>query len=121
MSYEIYARLVYGIEHTCFARFPECRTHCAAGWIFQGLCHDRLASWLRGRAKGNLAAKTKIHQYTIIAAYHGAGSRLEALRGGEDSVHEMVDDYNAAARCSSKGCATSAFHASNPKALSKPS
>jgi aminotransferase len=96
MSDEIYARLTYGVAHTCFASLPgmQARTVLLGGfskaWAMTG--------WRIGYAAGPreiLAAMTKIHQYTIMCAPTMAQvAALEALKGGESSVAEMVDDYN---------------------------
>jgi aminotransferase len=57
-----------------------------------------MTGWRIGYAAGPvevIAAMTKIHQYTIMCAPTMAQvAALEALKGGEESVQEMVEDYN---------------------------
>ncbi|MFC1873212.1 aminotransferase class I/II-fold pyridoxal phosphate-dependent enzyme [Chloroflexota bacterium] len=96
ISDEIYAKLVYGVEHNCFAALPGIK----ANTILLGGFSKAYAmtGWRIGYAAGNneiLAAMTKIHQYTIMSApTMGQVAATEALRTGEDSVTEMVADYN---------------------------
>jgi aminotransferase len=96
ISDEIYDRLVYGVEHTCFAALPGMRertiliggfskTYAMTGW--------RLG-WLAAPAEIAAAAR-KVHQYAIMSAptmsqYAG----LAALRFGEESVRAMRDAYD---------------------------
>ena len=96
ISDEIYARLVYGIEHTCFATLPQMKERT----IFLGGFSKAYAmtGWRVGYAatsKKVIAAMTKIHQYTIMSASTmGQIAAIEALKSGEDSITEMVEDYN---------------------------
>jgi len=96
VSDEIYARLVYGVEHTCFASLPEMRE---ATILLGGFSKAyAMTGWRVGYAaasKDIIAAMTKIHQYTIMSAPTMAQvAAIEALRAGESSVTEMVEDYN---------------------------
>ena len=96
ISDEIYAKLVYGVEHNCFATLPEMKEHT----IFLGGFSKAYAmtGWRVGYAAANrevIAAMTKIHQYTMLcASIMGQVAAIEALRAGEDSVDEMVEEYN---------------------------
>ncbi len=96
VSDEIYARLVYGVKHTCFAGLPDMKEST----IFLGGFSKAYAmtGWRIGYAaarKDIIAAMTKIHQYTMMCAPTMAQvAALEALRAGESSVVEMVEDYN---------------------------
>ncbi len=96
LSDEIYARLVYGVPHTCFASLPGAREIT----IFLGGFSKAYAmtGWRIGYAaapKEIIAAMTKIHQYTIMCAPTMAQvAAVEALRSGEPSVLAMVEDYN---------------------------
>ena len=96
ISDEIYARLVYGIEHTCFATLPQMKERT----VFLGGFSKAYAmtGWRVGYAaagKKIIAAMTKIHQYTIMSASTmGQIAAIEALKSGEDSITEMVEDYN---------------------------
>jgi len=96
ISDEIYARLVYGVEHTCFAALPEMRENTV---LLSGLSKSHaMTGWRIGYAAANkeiIAAMTKIHQYTIMCAPTMAQiAAIEALKSGEDDVAEMVEDYN---------------------------
>jgi aminotransferase len=96
ISDEIYAKLVYGTEHTCFAALPEMK----ANTILLGGFSKAYAmtGWRIGYAAAPApitAAMTKIHQYTMMCASTMAQiAALEALRSGESNVREMVGDYN---------------------------
>ena len=96
ISDEIYAKLVYGVEHTCFATIPEMKEST----IFLGGFSKAYAmtGWRIGYAAANkeiIAAMTKIHQYTMLCApIMGQVAATEALKSGEDSAAEMVKDYN---------------------------
>lgn len=95
-SDEIYDRLVYGVEHTCFAALPGMRerTVLMGGFSKAYAMTGWRLGWLAAPADIT-AATRKIHQYGImsaptIAQYAG----LEALRSGEVYVQEMVAEYN---------------------------
>jgi aminotransferase len=96
ISDEIYDRLVYGVQHTCFASLPGMRdrtillggfskSYAMTGW--------RLA-WAAARPD-LLEAMMKVHQYVMMSAptmsqYAG----LEALASGEEDVRGMVAEYD---------------------------
>ncbi len=96
ISDEIYARVIYGTEHTCFAALPgmQERTILLGGfskaWAMTG--------WRIGYAAASaeiIAAMTKIHQYTMLCApIMGQKAALEALKGGDADIDDMVEDYN---------------------------
>ena len=96
VSDEIYSRLVYGVEHTCFASLPGMKE----GTIFLGGFSKAYAmtGWRIGYAAATrdiIAAMTKIHQYTMMSAPTMAQvAAIEALRSGEGSVLEMVAEYD---------------------------
>ncbi len=96
ISDEIYARLVYGVEHTCFATLPGIKESTI---LLSGFSKAyAMTGWRIGYAASSrdiIAAMTKIHQYTIMCAPTMAQvAAIEALRTGEPSVLEMVEDYN---------------------------
>jgi aminotransferase len=96
VSDEIYARLVYGVEHTCFAALPEMkRSTILLGGFSKAYA---MTGWRIGYAAAPreiIASMTKIHQYTMLCApIMGQIAAIEALKSGEDSVTEMVEDYN---------------------------
>ncbi len=96
ISDEIYAKLVYGVEHTCLAALPEMKestillggfskTFAMTGWRIGYTAAPREIT----------AAMTKIHQYTLLCApIMGQVAAIEALKSGEASTAEMVEEYN---------------------------
>jgi aminotransferase len=96
VSDEIYARLVYGVEHTCFSSLPGMKNNTVLLGGFSKAY--AMTGWRVGYAlapREIIAAMTKIHQYTIMSAPTMAQvAAIEALKSGEHSVQEMVEDYN---------------------------
>jgi aminotransferase len=96
ISDEIYARLVYGVEQTCFAALAgmQAKTVLLGGFSKS----YAMTGWRLGYAAGHpeiIAAMTKIHQYTMLCApIMGQKAAIEALKFGEPDVIEMVNDYN---------------------------
>ena len=96
LSDEIYAKLVYGVKHTCFATLPGMKERTV---LLSGFSKAyAMTGWRIGYAaspKEIAAAMTKIHQYTMLCApIMGQVAALEALKGGEMSTIQMVEDYN---------------------------
>jgi len=96
VSDEIYAKLVYGVEHTCLATLPGMKEDTILLGGFSKAY--AMTGWRIGYAaapKNIIAAMTKIHQYTMMCAPTMAQvAAIEALRSGEPSVVEMVKDYD---------------------------
>jgi aminotransferase len=96
ISDEIYARLTYGVEHTCFASLPGVKENTILLGGFSKAY--AMTGWRIGYAvapREIIAAMTKIHQYTIMSAPTPAQvAAIEALKTGEPDVVEMVEDYN---------------------------
>jgi aminotransferase len=96
ISDEIYAKLVYGVEHTCFAALPEMRERTILLGGFSKAY--AMTGWRIGYAAAPpdiIAIMTKIHQYTIMSApTMGQVAAIEALKSGETSTAEMVEEYN---------------------------
>jgi aminotransferase len=96
ISDEIYARLVYGVEHICFSSLPGMKkrtilisgfskSHAMTGWRIGYVAADRRF----------IQALTKIHQYTMLCAPTMTQmAAIEALRNGENDVEKMVQEYN---------------------------
>jgi len=96
ISDEIYARLVYGVEHVCFPSLPGMKertilisgfskAHAMTGWRIGYVAAERYL----------IQALTKIHQYTMLCAPTMAQmAAIEALRNGEAEVEKMVQEYN---------------------------
>ncbi len=95
-SDEIYDRLVYGIEHTCFASLPGMKertvtlggfskSYAMTGWRIGYLCAPAEI----------VVASGRIHQYAIMSApTAGQVGAIEALKNSEASVLAMVAEYN---------------------------
>jgi aminotransferase len=96
ISDEIYARLTYGVEHTCFASLPGVKENTILLGGFSKAY--AMTGWRIGYAvapREIIAAMTKIHQYTIMSAPTPAQvAAIEALKTGEPDVVKMVEDYN---------------------------
>ncbi|MFC1920896.1 aminotransferase class I/II-fold pyridoxal phosphate-dependent enzyme [Chloroflexota bacterium] len=96
VSDEIYAKLVYGVEHTCIASLPGMKENTILLGGFSKAY--AMTGWRIGYAAAPaevIAAMTKIHQYTMMSApTMGQVAAIEALKSGEDNVSEMVNDYN---------------------------
>ena len=96
VSDEIYAKLVYGVEHTCVAALPGMKENTILLGGFSKAY--AMTGWRIGYAAAPgeiIAAMTKIHQYTMMSApTMGQVAAIEALRSGEDSANQMVEDYN---------------------------
>ena len=96
ISDEIYAKLVYGVEHTCLATLPEMKERTI---LLGGFSKTyAMTGWRIGYAAAPrelIASMTKIHQYTIMCAPTMAQvAAIEALKSGEDSAADMVEEYN---------------------------
>ncbi len=96
ISDEIYDRLVYGVEHTCFASLPGMRerTVLLGGFSKAYAMTGWRLGWLAAPAEITAAVR-KFHQYAIMSAptmsqYAG----LEAILRGEDAVQAMVREYD---------------------------
>jgi aminotransferase len=95
ISDEIYERLVYGSPHTCLPSLPGAwertvllggfsKAHAMTGWRVGYLCAPAVISEMACR----------VHQYTLLCAPHASqAAALEALRGGDSDVQQMVADY----------------------------
>jgi aminotransferase len=96
ISDEIYARLVYGVEHVCFPSLSGMKrrtilisgfskSHAMTGWRIGYVAADRRF----------IQAMTKIHQYTMLCAPTMTQmAAVEALKNGEADVESMVQEYN---------------------------
>lgn len=96
ISDEIYGKLVYGVDYTCFASLPDIKDHTILlGGFSKAFA---MTGWRVGFAaapKEVIAAMTKIHQYTMMCvSTMSQVAAIEALKGGQESVTEMVEDYN---------------------------
>jgi aminotransferase len=95
-SDEIYDRLVYGVEHSCFATLPGMRdrTMLMGGFSKAYAMTGWRLGWLACPAD-ILAETRKVHQYAIMSAPTMAQhAGLEALRSGEADVAAMTAEYD---------------------------
>src|SRR5688500_685339 len=91
VSYELYGRLVYGMEHTCFAALDRMRDRTILLGGF--LKSYAMTGWRIGYAAAPaplLSAMRKIHQYVIMSApTTGQEAAIEALKSAEPFVLAM--------------------------------
>jgi aminotransferase len=96
ISDEIYAKLVYNMEHTCFATLPEVKESTVLLGGFSKAY--AMTGWRIGYAAAPteiIASMTKIHQYTMMcASIMGQVAAMEALKSGDTIAAEMVEEYN---------------------------
>ena len=95
-SDEIYDRLVYGVEHLCFAALPEMRDRTI---LLGGFSKDyAMTGWRIGYVCAHaeiLGAIHKVHQYIIMSApTMGQAGAREGLVRAEANVQEMIRSYD---------------------------
>ena len=105
ISDEIYDRLVYDAEHTCFASLPGMKERTI---LLGGFSKSyAMTGWRVGYAAAPaeiMEAMVKVHQYTLMcASTSGQKAAIEALRNGEDAVQRMVREYNQRRRVMHRG------------------
>lgn len=96
VSDEIYDRLTYDRPHVCVASLQGARNNTI---LLNGFSKAyAMTGWRVGYAcapRAVLAVMVKIHSYTALCAPITAQrAALEALKSGEQSVTEMVAEYN---------------------------
>lgn len=96
ISDEIYDRLVYGINHVCFAALPGMRERTI---FLGGFSKDyAMTGWRIGFAAAPehlLKGMMRIHQYTVMCSSTTAQkAAYEALVSGEPYVAQMVAEYD---------------------------
>ncbi|MCS7462604.1 aminotransferase class I/II-fold pyridoxal phosphate-dependent enzyme [Paenibacillus doosanensis] len=105
ISDEVYDKLTYVGEHTCFAELPGMRDRTI---LLNGFSKAyAMTGWRLGYACGHpevIAAMTKIHQYTMICApITTQRAAVEALRNGTEEMKQMVASYDQRRRLVLKG------------------
>jgi aminotransferase len=105
ISDEIYARLTYGVEHTCFASLAGMKEQTI---LLNGFSKSyAMTGWRIGYAAAShqlIEAMTKIHQYTMLCAPITAQmAAIEALRSGDSEVEKMTQEYDKRRRIIVKG------------------
>ncbi|MFH1486137.1 MAG: aminotransferase class I/II-fold pyridoxal phosphate-dependent enzyme [Chloroflexota bacterium] len=105
ISDEIYDRLVYDGEHTCFPSLHGMKGHSILLGGFSKAY--AMTGWRIGYAVGPaeiIEAMMKIHQYTMLCApISSQMAAIEALKSGEEAVQEMVQEYDHRRRLIVKG------------------
>ncbi|MHB1132502.1 MAG: aminotransferase class I/II-fold pyridoxal phosphate-dependent enzyme [Chloroflexota bacterium] len=105
ISDEIYDRLVYEREHTCFAALPGMRERTILLGGFSKAY--AMTGWRIGYAAAPadiLEGMMKIHQYVALCApIMSQKAAIQALREGEPDVVRMVDEYNRRRKIIVKG------------------
>ena len=96
ISDEIYSRLTYGVEHTCFPSLPGMKERTV---LLDGFSKAyAMTGWRLGYAAGPadiIAAMVKIHQNTMLSpASMAQMAAIEALKNGEDDVRQMLGEYS---------------------------
>jgi len=96
ISDEIYDRLVYGVEHVCFAALPGMRERTI---LIGGFSKDyAMTGWRIGfvcAPREILDGIARIHQYVIMTAPTMAQfGALEGLTSCEDFVQKMLREYD---------------------------
>jgi len=96
ISDEIYERLVYDAEHTCFAALTGMYERTI---VMSGVSKSfAMTGWRIGYVTAPrelMDAIRKLHQYLIMSApTMGQVAALEALRHGEDDVRAMQAEYD---------------------------
>jgi len=100
ISDEIYDRLSYGVEHTCFPSLPGMRERTILLGGFSKAY--AMTGWRVGYACAPadiLEAMMKVHQYIIMSApTPGQYAALEAIRHGEHESQRMIADFDTRRR-----------------------
>ena len=96
ISDEIYSRLTYGVEHTCFPTLPGMKERTI---LLDGFSKAyAMTGWRLGYAAGPaeiMAAISKVHQHTMLSPSSMAQmAALEALKSGEEDVQRMLAEYS---------------------------
>ncbi len=117
ISDEIYDRLVYDGQHTCFAALPGMRDRTILLGGFSKAY--AMTGWRVGYVaapRAVLAGIVKIHQYTALCApMMSQKAALEALRSGEPDVQAMVQEYDRRRRVMVKGLRDAGLPCFEPK------
>ena len=96
ISDEIYARLIYSVEHTCFSSLPGMKERTI---LIGGFSKSyAMTGWRIGYVAASrqfIQPMTKIHQYTMLCCPTMAQmAAIEALKRGESEVERMVQEYD---------------------------
>ena len=100
LSDEIYERLVYDTQHTCFASLPGMFERTI---VMSGMSKSfAMTGWRIGYVTAPaplMEAMRKLHQYLIMSApTMGQAAAVEALMNGEEAVEYMRQQYDCRRR-----------------------
>ncbi|MFH1015781.1 MAG: aminotransferase class I/II-fold pyridoxal phosphate-dependent enzyme [Chloroflexota bacterium] len=117
ISDEIYNRLTYDIDHTCFASLPGMKERTI---LLDGFSKAyAMTGWRLGFAAGPadiIAAMAKIHQHTMLSPSSVAQyAAIEALKAGEDDIQQMVAEYDRRRKVLVKGLSDIGLTCHEPK------
>lgn len=117
ISDEIYDRLVYGVEHVCFAALPNMKDRTV---LLGGFSKDyAMTGWRVGYVCANaelMEAFGKIHQYDVMSAPTiSQFVALNALEIGEPFVQEMHAEYNKRRKLVVSACNEMGLNCFEPK------
>ncbi|WP_234970370.1 aminotransferase class I/II-fold pyridoxal phosphate-dependent enzyme [Methanohalophilus halophilus] len=105
ISDEVYERMTYDTQHTCFASLDGMRERTIVLNGFSkaySMTGFRMAYALAPAPV--LSAMMRIHQYSMLCAPITAQvGAIEALKNGEEEVEKMVNEYNRRRRLIVKG------------------
>ncbi|HUF54460.1 MAG TPA: aminotransferase class I/II-fold pyridoxal phosphate-dependent enzyme [Dehalococcoidia bacterium] len=105
ISDEIYDRLSYGMDHTCFASLPGMkeRTVLLGGFSKSYAMTGWRVGWICAPSD-ILEAMMKIHQYIIMSAPTPSQyAALEAITNGEEDVRRFVAEFDRRRKLMVKG------------------
>ena len=105
ISDEIYDRLSYGMDHTCFASLPGMkeRTVLLGGFSKSYAMTGWRVGWVCAPSD-LLEAMMKVHQYIVMSAPTPSQyAALEAIRHGEEDVRRFVAEFDRRRRLMVKG------------------
>lgn len=96
ISDEIYDRLIYGVDHTCFASLPGMQERTV---LINGFSKAyAMTGWRVGYAAAPaeiIEAMMKVHQYVMMCtAIMSQMAAIEALKNGEEAVQQMLAEYD---------------------------
>ncbi|OJH49766.1 aminotransferase class I/II-fold pyridoxal phosphate-dependent enzyme [Methanohalophilus portucalensis] len=116
ISDEVYERMTYDTQHTCFASLDGMRQRTIVLNGFSkaySMTGFRMAYALAPAPV--LAAMMRIHQYSMLCAPITAQvGAIEALKNGEEEVEKMVNEYNRRRRLIVKGFNNIGLECFNP-------
>lgn len=117
ISDEIYSRLIYGVEHTCFSSLPGMKERTI---VLDGFSKTyAMTGWRLGYAVGPadlIAVMSKIHQHTMLGPPNMSQmAAIEALKTGEADVKMMVDEYDRRRKVIVRGLNSIGFECHEPR------